>query len=73
MLKDETFFDSVRFLPWGRIAIESSAYRDADLAAKIKPQPFEENDLKELPQSPKFLNMICFMLKLLRARGLEER
>jgi len=27
MLKDETFFDSVLFFPWGRIAIESSAYR----------------------------------------------
>jgi hypothetical protein len=27
MLNDETFFDSVLFLPWGRIAIESSAYR----------------------------------------------
>jgi hypothetical protein len=37
MLNDETFFDSVLFLPWGRIAIESSAYRDADFLAKIKP------------------------------------
>jgi hypothetical protein len=36
MLKDETFFDSVLFLPWGRIAIESSAYPDADFLSKNK-------------------------------------
>jgi hypothetical protein len=56
MLKDETFFDSVLFLPWGRIAIESSAYRDADFSAKIKPQPTTITELKLLSQLPKFLN-----------------
>jgi hypothetical protein len=56
MLKDETFFDSVLFLPWGRIAIESSAYRDAKFLAKIKPQPTTVNELKLLSQLPKFLN-----------------
>jgi hypothetical protein len=56
MLKDETFFDSVLFLPWGRIAIESSAYRDADFLAKIKPQPTKDSELKLLSQLPKFLN-----------------
>jgi hypothetical protein len=73
MLKDETFFDSVLFLPWGRIAIKSSAFLDADFLAKIKPQPTADIELEQLSQLPKFLNMICFILKLLKGGDLEDR
>lgn len=73
MLKDETFFESDRFLPRGRIAICPPPYRNALRSAKIKPQTSESSEVKTNSQLPQFLRMICFILKLLKQRGLEDR
>jgi len=72
MLKDETFFESDLFRPRGRIAICPPPYRNAGSDAKIKPQPTDRRQVKILSQFPKFLNMICFILKLLKGKSLEE-
>jgi len=40
---------------------------------RLKPQTSEGPEVKANSQLPKFLRMICFILKLLKRRGLEEQ
>jgi len=64
---------AIRFLPRGLIAITPPLYRNAERSAKIKPQTQQRWEVELLSQLPKFLRVICFILKLLKRRGLEDR